>query len=245
MLYSVILQVPSIGNKLPSLGIKSRTTPPVIVKIPTSQVLVMMIALSNIISLHLLYSIVTKGALQLKHNVAFLISSFCMVSGVSMHAVAVIVENELTHSDTIFPLIDVLHEYVSHSTAMIGFCLMISIIAWEEYGGFLKSIQAGKGKNGFFAEHNWFTIVTVLWDWLFSIMFGQFIAVFSLRTSTHLITALFFIIFVLFTFKSYKELQSLRVPMIQSGYFRRDILLMSYFFIVSLSGLFVLTGAWL
>uniref|UniRef100_A0A1X7UZE9 Uncharacterized protein n=1 Tax=Amphimedon queenslandica TaxID=400682 RepID=A0A1X7UZE9_AMPQE len=236
MLYIAILQIPSVGNKLPSLRIKSRATPPVIVKIPASQVLVMMIALFNIIAFSILYSVVAKGTLLLKQIVTFLISSFFMISGVSMHTVAVIVENQLTDNDTVFPLIDVLHEYVSHSTAMIGFYLMISTIVWEEYRHFLRIIQDGKGMNEL--KHKWFTLLTALIEWPFSVVLGQFIAVFSLRTSTHLITFLFFFIFVLFAFKLYKELQSFGVSMFQSGYFRCEILLTSFFFIVSLSGLF-------
>lgn len=237
MLYIAILQIPSVSNKFPSLRIKSRTAPPVIVKIPTSQVLVMIIALFNIIIFSILYSfVVAKGTLVLKQIVTFMISSFFMISGVSMHTIAVIVENELTDNDTVFPLIDVLHEYVSHSTAMIGFYLMISIIVWEEYRCFIKSIKDGKGKNGL--EHKWFTVLTALIEWPFSVILGQFIAVFSLRTSTHIITFLFFFLFVLFIFKVYRELQPLGLSVFQSGYFRREILLTSFFFIVSLSGLF-------
>ena len=239
MLYSAVLQVPVVSSKFPLLRIPSRI-PDSAVGLPSSQLLVLFIALSNIIFFYFLYSSVVKGTLQLVHSVAFLISSFLMVSGVSMHSVVVIVENGITQSDPIFPLVDVLHEYVSHSTTMTGFYAMMSIIIWGEYRSLMNDIQTRKEKKFINSQSS---IWAVFVRWVFPvIILGPHLAVFSFNTSTSHITMCFFISVILLAFKFNKDLRSYGAPtMLPQGYqYYNEVLLINCFFIASLSGLLVL-----
>ena len=210
---------------------------PISVGIPLSQILVLPFVLADILIFYCLYSM--KGTLRFIHNVIFLVSSFMIASGMSMHTVAVIVEKEITKDNPISPLVAVLHQYVSHSTAMIGLYSTIGIIIWKEYNSVIAYFEGKKGSTTSPKKDIVLPSYQALWvlcyQWVVPLLLGAFLAVFSIITITEMVAVPFFFFIFFLAFKIYQRLQSYGARKIFN-----EATALGFFFVISATALLFL-----
>lgn len=219
---------------LPAIRIPVPQSNHISVGIPLSQILVLLFVLADILIFYYLYSM--KGTLRFTHNLVFLMSSFMTVSGMSMHTVAVIVEKEIAKDNPISPLVAVLHQYVSHSTAMIGFYSTIGIIVWKEYNSVIASFEGKKDSKSSLKKN---IILPPLWglcyQWVVPVVLGAFLAVYSISTITEMTAVPFFFFIFFLVFKIYRRLQSYGARQIFN-----EATTLGFFFVLSATTLLLL-----
>ena len=73
------------------------------------------------------------GQLGFYTNAAFLTLSTFWTTGLGIHATSVIIQNQLTQEDALYPLVhDYLHRMWSHNTFLFGYFGLLLLLVWSE-----------------------------------------------------------------------------------------------------------------
>lgn len=207
------------------------------VELYSAQLLVLFIGLANIISFYYLLNAIAEWKIQKMQQVMFLVSTYLVISGTSIHTICVIVQKQILPSNDIYHLVDFFHEYVAHNMSMSGLYLTLLTIMWVEHKHMIHCIQMKKEKDGNLNK----MVSDYIWTgmkWIFPIILGLNFPIFSSRTSTQLVTLSFFLLVFCLVFITFRRLLSLGVA--YKSLFRvceSETVTMSCFFKVSMVGL--------
>ena len=179
--------MPPLRIYLPVITVPRTSDMNVPAKVSSAELLNLLVGCSNLVCFYLLfYAVSRRQSTSLYHNVAFLSLSFLITTGMGLHSVCVALEEQFQMEKELAALVYVFHEYFSHSMFVSGFYAILTLIAYTEHKAVAKPTPTTK--------NNWI-------DWATALIFGSFLPVFSIATTTRLWTGSFFIVMILFNFK--------------------------------------------
>ena len=189
ILWVLQTSMPAIDKILPTLSIIYPPDAALLVRINSGQILNIFVGLGTFISFYCLFSTVSQRRKSSKETSThiFFVCQYLVMTGMGMHTVCVILEEEFGQTLDIeaVRLIHFLHEYLSHWMFMNGFYTSLFVIIFVE-----AKPSTIKSKE-----------VVSPCGWVWPLLMGLYLAVFSTLTSTSLPTAIFFAGVLCFSFK--------------------------------------------
>ncbi len=179
--------IPPLRLYLPVITVHSTSDMNTPANVSSAELLNLLVGCSNLVCFYLLFHAVSRRqSTSLHQNVVFLSLSFLITTGMGLHSVCVALEEQFQMEKEQAALVHIFHEYFSHSMFMIGFYATLTLIAYTEHKAVAKPTST--------TRNHWI-------DWATALMFGSFLTVFSIATTTHLWTGSFFIVMIFFNFK--------------------------------------------
>ena len=216
MLWMIHNSLPAISNLFPEIRLKNtRISDSIEVKISSLHVLTQCTGLAFFLSAYSLFYISAEGKIRLKNNFIFLLCGFLVTIGFGMHTVCVIVEEQLAQGDKLKPLVDFLHERVSHNMFVSGLYILAFLIMNTEKNCVLLQLKKKNEKDGDLNKLKVVLSYGIVWRavfmWILPLETGIFFSVFSLRTGTSIITLVFYFLLYCYTVICYRQFTSIGV----------------------------------
>lgn len=176
---------------------------PAVASLPLSEILALLLAPVVAVCAHSLLS-VTLGAqkpIDFGTNVAFLVFSSLLMTGVGIHASAVVILSHITPEDSLHPLVQHhLHQLWSHNMFQVGYYGLLFLIVLSEVRGFNQKSGAGPSEEKEGPAHSVAQtaiepkVLDRVVEWGCSVVMGLFYSKFAVLTVTVPLTVSVYII---------------------------------------------------
>jgi len=134
--------------------------------------------------------------------------SYFVFTGHGIHAACVVVQRLVTsRDDLVYLLLDFLHVKVSHNMFTAGYFGLLTVVMCAEMTTGLKGANKEKERNK--ASFDVALPTVFFFKWLVPFITGIFLSVFAVRTSTVLVTTLFYFLVVLLAVAIFGRLSNL------------------------------------
>ena len=183
LLWIVLTSLPRLDGYLPA-----------VLSLPLSEILALFLGVILVVCAHTLLSVTlgTGKAIDFGTNLAFLVLSGLLMTGLGIHASTVIILRQITSEDSLYPLVqDHLHRFWSHHMFQLGYYGLLLLImlsevrAYKQQSEVVSSEKERPPHSAVQTNHcNDHKLLDRVAEWGCSIVMGVFYSKFAVLTVT-------------------------------------------------------------
>lgn len=196
---------PSFDTTLPSIDIGRNG-----LSIPVAEIMCQYVGIPMAGFAYSLYSVVSNGNTSFTINLLFAVLLYIVACASGIHLACVILQNNMTKEDPIWPLVDFVHEIWSHNHFQFAIFALFIFVMWIEksctFENFRKAKVASSKSQGRAQKQSIAKWLFVAWmKWLWPVTMGLYFSIFAARTETKPITFLFYVCILVLAFIVYNN----------------------------------------
>ena len=190
LLWIVLTSLPRLDGYLPA-----------VLSLPLSEILALLLGFVLVACAHALLSVTlgTGKPIDFRTNLAFLVLSSLLMTGVGIHASVVVILSQITPENSVYTLVQHhLHRFWSHNMFQLGYYGLLLLIVLSEVRGYKQ--QSGVGPSEMkrpphsVTQTNEPKLMDRIVEWGCSIVMGVFYSKFAVLTVTVPLTVSVYVI---------------------------------------------------